>query len=89
MSPPKRSDRDIELTSALRQAGRYCQAGKPYNAAELYRLIEARREHSPVICAALTDLIYEALDADARGDRDAAVEHFREAIHLSSHRPPE
>jgi hypothetical protein len=41
------------------------------------------------MCAALTDLIYEALDADARGDRAAARGHFREAIHLSSQQAPE
>ena len=70
----------LDLAGALRLAGRQFEAGKPINLVALRRLIEAEREKHPATCNALTDLIREAEDAAALGDRTSALKHHRAAI---------
>jgi hypothetical protein len=73
----------LGLLNALRKAGRRIRDGKSVDSVTLLKLIKALREHSPQICATLTDLIQAAQDEATRGDWFSALEHFGAAIELA------
>jgi hypothetical protein len=72
------------LADAFRQTGRYFQAGKPIDIGVLSGFIEEQRSQCPRLCATLTDLLQAIQDEAGRGDRGAALKHFRAAIELAS-----
>ena len=85
--PAQRTNEDIVLANALREAARRFQGRKPIDTAALSRLIEARRGEQPLRCAILTDLIQAIHDDAAQGDRDSAMKHFRAAIEFAEGAP--
>ena len=80
----KRTKKDIELARALREAGRRFRDGRPIDTGALSRLIEARSEQRPLMCAKLANLIQATQDDTARGNGRSALEHLRAAIELAS-----
>jgi hypothetical protein len=72
-----------ELAAAFRESGRRFQYGRVSNNAELTRLLIVCSEHRPTEGGLLQELLWAAESHAARGDRSAALEHFRAAIDLS------
>ena len=79
MSAKKKS-----LADAFRQTGRHFRAGRPIDINVLTGLIEEKRAQRPRLCATLTDLLQAIQNEAGRGDRGAALKHFRAAIELAS-----
>ena len=79
----KRTAEDLLLTRTLRATGRRFEAGKPVDLAGLRKSIEVLRDQRPHMFATLMDLIQAAEDEIVRGERDAALKHFRAAIELA------
>jgi hypothetical protein len=71
------------LADAFRQTGRHFLAGKPMDIDVLSAIVEEQRAQLPRMSAKLTDLLHAIQDEAGRGDRPAALKHFRVAIELA------
>jgi hypothetical protein len=69
-----------DLLEILRSTGRQFQSGKEINLRGLQAMIDAKRDHQPVLCAELTDLINAASEEIGRGNAALALRHLRAAI---------
>jgi len=78
------SAKEKSLADEFRQTGRHFLAGKPIDISVLSAMIEKQRAQRPRMCTTLTDLLQAIQDEAGRGDRGAALRHFRAAIELAS-----